>query len=1327
MKKNTYLLILFFCLYHFGFSQNLTQYTFSQSNAGFSAISGGTILGSAATDDQRFLDPSTPAGSGAFTGVGLPIGFNFNYNGYVYDRFGVNANGWISLGSSLLSPSVDMNTTSSYTPLSSTSTTVSNTLVARISAFTRDLMTQTGGEIRYELQGTSPNQVLTIQWKNFAKYLAVGDSYNFQIKLYETTNVVQIVYGTMTNNATATTADCGLRANPNSPATNFSSRTTATNWSSTAASALATDTVLLSNTIFPASGLTFTWTPPPSCSGTPAPGNTISNTTLACSGVSFGLSLQNSISGSGVTYQWQTSATGVTYSNASGVSTDPTYTASQTVSTYYQCIVTCAASGLSTTSTPIMIGMNSPLNCYCVPTYTTGKTDGDLISNITISGTTLANNSGTAPTNPAYTYFTGLPNYTGVLQAGSTYNVTVSVGTFGSQNAAVWIDYNDDGIFATSERVGFTQGSIAANGSASFSIVLACNPPLGTHRMRVRDVWNTSGVNIDPCANYGWGETEDYDVTISAAVACPQPSGIFVTNVTTTSATVGWTSGCTETSWNVYVTTAGGPAPTTIATYYNVGNPFVVNGLTPGTSYDFYVSADCLTNGTSLWTGAYLFTTAPVNDDCAGALSLVVGSNFASNAVTASNVSSSNSAAPAPGCGSYAGGDVWFKVIVPISGSVTIETGEVTGSPITDTGLAVYSGTCAGLSLVACNDDGVTAFSSISLTGRTPGELLYVLAWKYGGAAPYGQFQVSAFDCPSTTPAPTGDATQIYCSAATVGDLYANGTTIKWYSNPTGGTALATTDNLVSGMYYASQTLSCESFSRLAVNVIVSSFPVTTNASLSACDDGSGIATFDLTSANSSISSETGVVFIDFVDLFEAEANVNPVANPTAFIGTNGQTIFVRVENAYGCYSIAELTLIIATTPAPTGNASQTFCGTSTLADLVVSGTSIVWYDSATLGTILPSTTTLVAGNTYFASQTINSCESLSRLDVTVTEDCPFAGCLNDPNNQWPFDTFTPTCIGVPQIITAFGYAGEYSKVNVTSGVEYTFTSSIATDVITIGDENGTIVYSSGTGGIDVWTSTITGVIRFYTHADETCADNQDERERAVQCGTPPPAPVNDDCNGATVLTVGGVFTDYPSIGTNLGATDSTGVSDPVCSSYLGGDVWYTTVVPASGSITFETNTTDDSVTDTGFEVYSGDCFSLTSVDCDDDSGTGFFSQLTLTSLIPGSTLYLRVFAYDNFELGTFQVAAYDASLGTNIFDNSNFKFYPNPVKDVLNLSYSQNITNVQIVNILGQEVLTKVVNANQSQIDMSSLPSGTYLVKVTSDNQIKTIKVIKQ
>ena len=86
-----------------------------------------------------------------------------------------------------------------------------------------------------------------------------------------------------------------------------------------------------------------------------------------------------------------------------------------------------------------------------------------------------------------------------------------------------------------------------------------------------------------------------------------------------------------------------------------------------------------------------------------------------------------------------------------------------------------------------------------------------------------------------------------------------------------------------------------------------------------------------------------------------------------------------------------------------------------------------------------------------------------------------------------------------------------------------------------------------------------------------------------------------------------------------------------------------------------------------------------------------------------------------------------DTVLGTSNFNDQAFNFYPNPVKDILNLNYSKDITNVAVYNLLGQQVVTKNVNSNQSQIDMSHLASGTYMVKITSNDQVKTIKVIKQ
>lgn len=83
--------------------------------------------------------------------------------------------------------------------------------------------------------------------------------------------------------------------------------------------------------------------------------------------------------------------------------------------------------------------------------------------------------------------------------------------------------------------------------------------------------------------------------------------------------------------------------------------------------------------------------------------------------------------------------------------------------------------------------------------------------------------------------------------------------------------------------------------------------------------------------------------------------------------------------------------------------------------------------------------------------------------------------------------------------------------------------------------------------------------------------------------------------------------------------------------------------------------------------------------------------------------------------------------LSTSSFDSATFTAYPNPVKDMLNLSYSKTISNVTVFNLLGQQVLVKTVNDTQSQIDMSTLAKGAYMVKVTSDNQVKTIKVIKE
>jgi hypothetical protein len=77
-------------------------------------------------------------------------------------------------------------------------------------------------------------------------------------------------------------------------------------------------------------------------------------------------------------------------------------------------------------------------------------------------------------------------------------------------------------------------------------------------------------------------------------------------------------------------------------------------------------------------------------------------------------------------------------------------------------------------------------------------------------------------------------------------------------------------------------------------------------------------------------------------------------------------------------------------------------------------------------------------------------------------------------------------------------------------------------------------------------------------------------------------------------------------------------------------------------------------------------------------------------------------------------------------FDSKAFSFYPNPVIDNLNLNYSKEITSVKVMNVMGQVVLKKSINATSTQIEMSSIPAGIYFVEVKSLNDFKIIKVIK-
>ncbi|GHC54571.1 hypothetical protein GCM10008083_18530 [Ulvibacter litoralis] len=83
---------------------------------------------------------------------------------------------------------------------------------------------------------------------------------------------------------------------------------------------------------------------------------------------------------------------------------------------------------------------------------------------------------------------------------------------------------------------------------------------------------------------------------------------------------------------------------------------------------------------------------------------------------------------------------------------------------------------------------------------------------------------------------------------------------------------------------------------------------------------------------------------------------------------------------------------------------------------------------------------------------------------------------------------------------------------------------------------------------------------------------------------------------------------------------------------------------------------------------------------------------------------------------------------GLGLLDNTiqGFSFYPNPAETTINLDSVDTIESVAIFNMLGQKVVDQTINATTSQVDISKLATGTYLLQVSVNGQRGTYKILK-
>ncbi len=125
-------------------------------------------------------------------------------------------------------------------------------------------------------------------------------------------------------------------------------------------------------------------------------------------------------------------------------------------------------------------------------------------------------------------------------------------------------------------------------------------------------------------------------------------------------------------------------------------------------------------------------------------------------------------------------------------------------------------------------------------------------------------------------------------------------------------------------------------------------------------------------------------------------------------------------------------------------------------------------------------------------------------------------------------------------------------------------------------------------------------------------------------------------------------------------------------------------------------------------------------------TGNGLTYSYTFT--LEGTNPYFCGIHGDVSMSGTITV---NAVLGIEDFKNIiSFSISPNPVTSILNIQLSKNIVdgNVTIFDILGKQILVKRLNQNNlTQVNVSNLSKGMYLVKVSSRNNTQTKRFIKE
>ena len=179
------LFTLFIFIQHFSFGQ--INYQHSNHNSPFVLLTSDTSINLTAAypSAKSMLDES-------FANQ-IPIGFDFYYNGEKYNVIHLNTNGFASLGA----PFLQSNTDPQYDINELRNPVAYKGAIRPILApFWDNLQLSDMANITYKTEGTAPNRTFIAQWKNMIWQNGGPDGLSFQLRLYESSNIIRFHYGT---------------------------------------------------------------------------------------------------------------------------------------------------------------------------------------------------------------------------------------------------------------------------------------------------------------------------------------------------------------------------------------------------------------------------------------------------------------------------------------------------------------------------------------------------------------------------------------------------------------------------------------------------------------------------------------------------------------------------------------------------------------------------------------------------------------------------------------------------------------------------------------------------------------------------------------------------------------------------------------------------------------------------------------------------------------------------------------------------------------------------------------------------------------------------